>query len=429
MNQEHIAQRVEQSLVARWWILWMLAAAGALAFQWPAMMNDESSALRDNTQLYLLGNAISLHLFPYLSIAHLREVILHIANTYQSHSSPYPPLIGLLMSLISWLSLAQFQAFFLTCNLVCLWGALSELSKIAFKRELTLKARIAIYSLLLFTIPIQLGIYFGQIDPILLFLFSRSLRIFLENKNSIISGILFSLAVQLKTLGWITALWISLRDKRFFIGCLLSACIGVGAILFWLGSDVLSFYLNHAAKEVALTYGNNISNQSILSFVTKIKFPVYVKEVPGKYLPVVQTSLEADAFIEQWLLLIPILFGFLFLITCKKKSFAVGTSLSLILSLLVSPISWGFYHLNLLLVLALLLRASISLPRWVYGGIAILFVIDIPSTVLSVVYALSARTDQIIELSKGSVILASLPMFFLISVFFILALKSKTEQG
>lgn len=409
---ESLSIKIENNFFTRWWFVWAFLALGVLGIQILSLEFSNSSNLRDSSQLYFLGKAISINISPYLHIATLREIIIGIKDSYQSHPSPYPPLIAVCSWFFSFLSIESFGYIFLAGNLLFLWGAISELSLITFGRIVSLRARITIFSLLQYSIPVKLGIYFGQIDPLLLFLFSKSTRHLLQNTKSISSGIFWCFAVQLKTLGWLTALFLSIKETRFLFGCLISGSIGILIIVNVLGIPEIINYLSTVTKVVADSYGTNISNQSLLSFIIKLQSPVYVKSVMDSFIPVISAS-NIDA---RLIAIIPILFGGLFLIFCRNVSREVGIAISLLISLIVSPISWGFYHLHLMLVLAVITRDKIILPVWAYIGILILFLFDIPSLSLSMAHLILPSREGIIEIEKIWVLLASIPLLFLITL-------------
>lgn len=405
-----IESNFDNNFFTRWWFIWALIGTAALFIQIYLMHLPNASNLRDSSQLYFLGKSVRFEASPYQNISSLREMFLGVKDTYQQHPSPYPPLVAVITWPISFLDINTFGILFVLINLLALWGAISELSIIAFGKVLTIKARITLFSLLLVSVPVKLGMYFGQIDPILLFLFSKSVRLLLENSNYFISGGIWCFAVQIKTLGWITAIWISFKNRQFFYGCVVSGIIGLSAVLSLIGLDETIFYLNSVSKNVASFYASNISNQSLISFIFKLLNPVYVKSLNGGFLPVID-KVEINS---SMILGIPFLLGALFLFISRKLKIEIGIILSILISLIVSPISWGFYHLNLLLVLALIIRLKLNLPKWIYIGIIFLFVVDIPSVALSSAHYLLSTGTEMIELSKIWVLFGSLPMIFLI---------------
>lgn len=409
---ESLSSKIENNFFTRWWYVWAFSALVIIAIHLYCLELPKASGLRDSSQLYFLGKAISTHVSPYLPISTLREMFLGIKDSYQSHPSPYPPLIAVCSWVFTFLSIKQFGYIFLIGNLLFLWGAVSELSLLAFGRIISLKARISIFSLLQFSAPIKLGIYFGQIDPLLLFLFSKSIRHLLKDSRSIFSGIIWTFVVQLKTLGWLTAIWLSMKDLKFLVGCVISSLIGGLLILNVLGLKEIMNYLSFVTVAVANSYGTYISNQSLLSFIIKLQNPLFVKSDMGSFVPVITEA----SFDPNLIAIIPLLAGGVFLTFCRNFPREVGIAISLLVSLIVSPISWGFYHIHLLLVLAVLTRNKIILPTWSYIGLSILLLFDIPDISLSLAHLMLSPGDEIIELSKAWVIFANIPLLFLITL-------------
>lgn len=384
-----------------------LSSAVTLLSVFPPPNDLKNNSMRDSTQIYLMSKAILDRSDPYRRISDLRGQFLSVEDKYQNHPSPYPLLLPIFVTPLSVLSIGAFSVVWAIIYVLILFFSICGLLKTFLSRSSPWGLGFLVTCLLLPSTPVSLGMKFGQVDPLLLFLFSSALARN-EKRQFFASSIYLAMIACIKTLG--APFVISkLLSKEYRLGISLTLLVSTLLTLICIGHEGILDYVSRVTTEVVRYYLSFPQNLSLVSLANKLAVGVSLVDSNGQILPyVIQPAIAEKVFcLSLWAL--PILFTLACILLRNKENLAI---VLFPFCIFCSPVLWSFYFI---LFIPLFLREILSnvSARWRSFAL-ITFILVFYADLNTLAFSYSTHPSDVPFVpSNGSIVASMAPVFIL----------------
>jgi len=308
---------------------------------------------KDFISPYLMARAILAGANPYLPIPQLAATYLNLPNyTYFSHSTPHPPLLGLLFLPFGFLSYKTGFAVWIGIEMILLFLFLLALRR-WFNFETILQPILALLFLMYWS-PMRVEMRWGQVNLLTLLLLTWSL-IWLEKGREYMSGLFLGLALALKMMGWPILIYLALRRQWRAVFSAGAVLAGANLLsIMWLGLGWAKTYYLKIGPSVAAIYRSHEANYSIWTWGQRLFLGINLNATT-RTAPIYQSETLARVT-TVGLPFLALLIGLISALRMRDMDLAF--CLLVVVSLLVSPVLWPHYFVVALLPLALWLRKT-----------------------------------------------------------------------
>jgi len=243
-----------------------------------------------------MARAILAGANPYLPIPQLAATYLNLPNyTYFSHSTPHPPLLGLLFLPFGFLSYKTGFAVWIGIEMILLFLFLLALRR-WFNFETILQPILALLFLMYWS-PMRVEMRWGQVNLLTLLLLTWSL-IWLEKGREYMSGLFLGLALALKMMGWPILIYLALRRRWRAVSSAGAVFAGANLLsIMWLGLGWAKSYYLEIGPSVTAIYGSHEANYSICAWGQRLFLGINLNATT-RAAPICQS--ETLARIQTW---------------------------------------------------------------------------------------------------------------------------------
>jgi hypothetical protein len=315
---------------------------------------------KDFIQEYLMAKAILNGLNPYLPVPELAG--LWVSDSTDAiplrHSTPHPPIVGLLSAPFGLFSYRDAAVVWLFFEIACLLATIS-----LFQRWWG-QARNNATLLLLFGCALGWGpvveeLWLGQLSSCLLLLFLGA-WLALREEKSVMGGALIGGIIALKLMAWPFVIFLTLRRK--WKGVIAAAAV-VGtanlSAMAALGVDCVKSYYLKVGPSIAAIYRLHDTNYSTWTVGQRL-FAGFGYNIQA---PPLWPS-ETLAWLCTYLVPATVLLAGLWF-ALRADNFDTAFSLLIIVGILVSPITWSHYVMLASIPLVIIARRlwTLGCPR------------------------------------------------------------------
>jgi hypothetical protein len=314
-------------------------------------LTGDSIYKKDFLQVYVLSRAIAEGTNPYLDMPILVSRYVGIISTIFPHPTPYPPSVGIIFLPLSLFSYETAAVIWFIFELVCLLGSLILLFlPVVCHHPFSRIAVLVILALLYW--PIHDELQLANINLVLLLILSGMWFSFFK-KRQVVTGFLFGISLLIKQIFWpITLIFILGKQWRILIIALITSITGYIVSGLVVGFDKLSMNIFNVIPEITLYYSITPWNISLLSLSTRIFHGLGAsadKPVQMSFLSAPPLINNPAVILPFWFALVLLIFVTAYFVLRKIKDMDVLLGIAICISIIVSPMSWGYYLVYLLI--------------------------------------------------------------------------------
>lgn len=342
-------------ILLRWLVVVLLSVLAVVNFKLAIQSLAPVFLYRkDLLQEFLMSKAVFNGLDPYWPLPKLAVHFLpHLPTPILPHPTPHPPTVILFSAPFSLLSYENAILVWFILEIVWILGTAYLLARWAGgKRRVLSTLLIAI--LFLGWHPFLEELIYAQIMILLLILFTLAWQ-FLRRDKDVLGGVFLGLVIALKLIAWPVAIFLLLKRKWKAVMATGFSVVMTNVISgMIIGFDTFfSYYLN-IVRSATTHYAAFAYNFSLWTVGQRLFKGTGSEILIG---PTAPPLWYAPGFSEIFSVLLPVLFViFGLFIAIQVKSFDVAVGILVVVSILVSPVTWIHYFTWLVIPIAVLGR-------------------------------------------------------------------------